>query len=192
MKLYHKLKENPLRIIHYIQCNLRTLQFKFMCIILRKRVSWGKNLRVVGTLSVKGSGTLHLGNNVTVGMKVTPWTYDKNAIIRIKDNVYLNGTRFACKKSITIESDCIIGECRIMDTDFHSLDRNRHDKNAYVKVKSVNILKNVWIAPDAVILPGVTIGENSVVGICSVVTKAVPDNCLVAGNPAKVVKTLGE
>lgn len=193
MGLYHKLlklKEDPLRIIPYLQCHIRTSLFKLGCILMRKRIRWGKGLRITGKLSVKGSGYFYLGNNVTIGMKVTPWTYDKNAVITIADNVYLNGTRFACKKSISIDSDCIIGECRIMDTSFHSIEINRHDTDAYVKTEAVHISKNVWIAPDAVILPGITIGENSVVGICSVVTKDIPEDSLVAGNPAQLVKKL--
>lgn len=50
---------------------------------------------------------------------------------------------------------------------------------------------NVWIGMEALILGGVTIGENSVVAARSVVTKDVPANCLVAGIPAKVVKKIG-
>ncbi|MBA2585639.1 MAG: maltose acetyltransferase, partial [Chthoniobacterales bacterium] len=47
---------------------------------------------------------------------------------------------------------------------------------------------NVWIGMNAVILKGVAIGENSVVAAGAVVTKSVPENCVVAGNPAKIVK----
>ncbi len=49
--------------------------------------------------------------------------------------------------------------------------------------------ENCWIGSNVRICKGVTIGNNSVVAACSVVTKDVPDNCIVAGNPAKVVKT---
>ena len=56
--------------------------------------------------------------------------------------------------------------------------------------KSVHIKKNAWIGAAATILPGVTIGENAVVGAASVVTKDVPDNAVVVGNPAKVIRTI--
>jgi galactoside O-acetyltransferase len=51
------------------------------------------------------------------------------------------------------------------------------------------ICENVWIGAHSVILKGVTIGENSIVSIGAVVTKDVPSNSVVAGNPAKIVKT---
>lgn len=54
----------------------------------------------------------------------------------------------------------------------------------------MNICKNAWIGAGATILPGVTIGENAVVGAASVVTKDVPANAVVAGNPAKVLRML--
>jgi len=52
--------------------------------------------------------------------------------------------------------------------------------------------KRAWIGINSTILPGVTIGENSIVGAGSVVTKDVPDNTIVAGNPAKFIKRIDE
>ena len=56
--------------------------------------------------------------------------------------------------------------------------------------KSVHLKKNSWIGAGAIVLPGITIGENSIVGAGSVVTKDVPNNTVVVGNPAKVIKKL--
>jgi maltose O-acetyltransferase len=56
--------------------------------------------------------------------------------------------------------------------------------------RPVTIGKNVWLGAGSAILKGVNIGENSVVGFGAVVTDDVPPNCVVAGNPARIVKTL--
>lgn len=70
-----------------------------------------------------------------------------------------------------------------------TVNHDLHDKMIVI-CKPVHIKKNAWIGANATILPGVTIGENSVVGAASVVTKDVPDNVVVVGNPAKVIKKI--
>lgn len=62
----------------------------------------------------------------------------------------------------------------------------------YTKIGKIHIGDNVFIGANATILPGVCIGNNSVVGANSVVTKSVPENTVVAGNPAKIVCSLSE
>ena len=73
-----------------------------------------------------------------------------------------------------------------------SLLTNNHDfyERDILTVKDIRICKNAWIGAGATILPGVTIGENAVVGAASVVTKDVAPNTVVAGNPARVIRTL--
>ena len=61
-----------------------------------------------------------------------------------------------------------------------------------LKTVPVKICDNVWIGMNAIILKGVTIGENSVVAAGAVVTKSVPANVVVAGNPAVVIKKLSD
>jgi len=56
----------------------------------------------------------------------------------------------------------------------------------------VHIGRNVWIGAGAVILPGITIGDNSVIGAGSIVTKDIPSNCVAYGNPCRVVREIGE
>ena len=58
--------------------------------------------------------------------------------------------------------------------------------------KPVHIKKNVWIGSGATILPGVTVGENSIIGAMSVVTKDIPDNVIAFGNPARVVRKIND
>ena len=78
----------------------------------------------------------------------------------------------------------------ILDSDFHHLDPlKRHAPDA--PAKSVTIANNVWIGSRAIILKGVTIGDDAVVGAGAVITKNVPPKTLVAGNPARIIRTLG-
>ena len=73
-----------------------------------------------------------------------------------------------------------------------SLISNNHDFNErqIITCKPIHIKRNVWIGANATILPGVTIGENAVIAAGAVVSKDVPDNVVVGGVPAKVIKKL--
>ena len=96
---------------------------------------------------------MHIGDNVTIGMVVTPWTYSKDAVITIGDRCFVNGTRFSCAQEITIGPDGILAECHILDTNQHSTAKNRRQPDATVRVRPVRIERNVWIAASAGICP---------------------------------------
>lgn len=194
MRLLANLKKavsNPQKAFSHFKMLLKTSYYRiYYKLFFHDRVTLGAKIKIFGKLSIKGPGSVNIGDNVNISMKVTPWTYDKGATIIIGKNAFLNGTKFGCKKSIIIGDYAIIGESRIQDTNFHSLYINRHDDVAPIKTEKVIIGRNVWIAPDCQILPGVTIGDNSVIGINSVVNNSIPPNSLAAGNPAIKIKTL--
>jgi len=129
-----------------------------------------------------------MGDNVVLYGRVTPWTHSPDAWIQIGDNSVLDGVRFGCAQSITIGRDCLLAECQIMDTDFHSTQADRRTNGeAPVRTAPVVIEDNVWIAGSAGLLPGTWIGRNSVVGFGSVCVRRYPPNVILFGNPAKVV-----
>jgi len=100
---------------------------------------------------------------------------------------YMNESLIQCANSITIGDDCAIaGDVLIQDTDFHPiLDEKGNEKPVS---KPIIIGNKVWICANAIILKGVTIGDGAIVAAGAVVTKDVPARCVVAGNPAKVVR----
>lgn len=65
-------------------------------------------------------------------------------------------------------------------------------EQAYQYNASVHIGKNCWLGAGVIVLPGITIGDNSVIGAGSVVTKDIPENVVAVGNPCKVLREIGE
>ena len=89
---------------------------------------------------------------------------------------------------VTIGDDVLIGPNVSLITDGHPVAPSQ--RTAYVVAKPIVIERGVWIAAGAIVIGGVTVGENSVVAAGSVVTKDVPANTLVGGNPARVIRSI--
>ncbi len=117
-------------------------------------------------------------------------------------NSFVGGSKFVVAQRIEIGDDVLISwGCTIVDHDSHSLiwpERAQDVSNHYqgrkdwanVKIAPVRIANRVWIGFDCIILKGVTIGEGAVVAAGSVVTKSVAPYTLVAGNPARPIRSL--
>lgn len=89
---------------------------------------------------------------------------------------------------VRIGDDCMIAPNVGIYTAGHNIEPKDRNKSGYAI--PIHIGHNVWIGGSSVILPGVTIGDSSIVAAGSVVTKDVPPNTIVAGNPAKVLKEI--
>lgn len=177
----------PRKAYDYLSVVLRGHYYKIKYSILRRNVTIGRNFKVKGPLNIRGPGKVVIGNNVYVDgtpNPVTPWTTAKEAVIRIGNNVFLNGTRFSCARRIEIGDNCIIADCRILDTDFHSIYPMRRNDPSLVKSAPIIIGENVWVALGCVILRGVRIGNNSTVSAQSVVYDEIPEGSVYGGNPA--------
>lgn len=151
-------------------------------------------------LLLKGKGEIHFGADVQIGVVSSPnyyshYTYFEaraaTSVIYIGNNVAINNAfSVVAFSKVSIGDGVLIGvNCSIIDTDGHDLaidKRNLGDP----KTAEVQIHNNVFIGDHVTILKGVTIGENSVIGLGSVVTHDIPKNTIAAGNPAKVIRNL--
>lgn len=170
-------------------------------------VEWGEGFycetaQVFRFLRNKQTGALVFGKHDSVYAGCS-FSIGVNGRVRVGDFTLLNGALVMCEDEIEIGSHCLISwNVGIADSDFHPLDPAQRliDAQAVapffkdrpprptLKTAPVKISDNVWIGMNAVILKGVSIGENSVVAAGAVVTKNVPPNTVVAGNPAVAVK----
>ncbi len=106
----------------------------------------------------------------------------KGSTLKIGNSFLNSNCKIRCHKSITIGDDCAISH------DLTIMDSNAHSLNGDKKTLPVVIKNHVWIGTRVTILSGVTVGEGAVIAAGSVVTKDVPPNTVVGGNPAKVIK----
>jgi acetyltransferase-like isoleucine patch superfamily enzyme len=114
----------------------------------------------------------------------------ENSLIEIGDNTRINGASIHATNKITIGKNCLIAaNVTIIDSDGHGRAVSERSLSN-PESSSVIIEDNVWIGINSIILKGVKIGENSIIGAGSVVTKSIPPNSVVAGNPARIVKIL--
>lgn len=117
-----------------------------------------------------------------------PFYTDFGRNIRVGKRVFINfGCTFMDRGGVTIGDDAFIAPQVQLITENHGLEP---DRRRYITSRPIIIGKNVWIGAGAIILPGVHIGDGAVVGAGSVVTKDVPANTVVAGNPTKPIKKI--
>jgi acetyltransferase-like isoleucine patch superfamily enzyme len=106
-------------------------------------------------------------------------------------NVFVNqNCTFYDLGGLYIADDVMIGPNVSLITSGHPMEPSQ--RRGFVIAKPIAIERNVWIAAGATIIGGVTVGENSVVAAGSVVTRDVPPNTLVGGNPARVIRSIGD
>jgi acetyltransferase-like isoleucine patch superfamily enzyme len=130
-----------------------------------------------------------IGSSIDKSTRIFPPFYTNfGRRITLGKNVFVNhACSFLDMGGITIENDVLIGPKVNLITENHPLDPT--DRQTLL-LKPIVIKRNAWIGAGATILPGVTIGENSVVAAGAVVFKDVPANTVVGGIPAKHIKNI--
>ncbi len=160
--------------------------------------------------SLYGCGAWEIGSSSLIGGSLV--CESRHAVISIGNKTFIgSGTQIIAAQSIHIGNNVLIaGQVIIQDHDSHSLDAEKRKFDVEyalarhvgkpvsnkswddVARKDIRIEDNSWIGTRAIILKGVTVGENSIVAAGSVVTKNVPPNVIAAGNPARIVKETGK
>ncbi|WP_160674363.1 acyltransferase [Clostridium sp. C8-1-8] len=165
-------------------------------------IALGNNVKIYGKLFVQGLGNIVIKDNVTIrsrysanpigGQTFTSFFVKDNAELVIEKGVGISNTAICAFKYVHIGENCFIGgDCRIFDTDFHSIDYEKRISGFEdIKTAPVIIGKGCFIGAGTIILKGVSIGDYSVIGAGSVVTKNVPCKEVWAGNPARFVKRI--
>lgn len=172
--------------------------------------------RCISTNSIKGTprcfqpvqsvgvGTISVENDVNIGYYPSPFylsTYaylearNVSASISIGDGTRLNNNFCAIAEhtSIEIGRNCLIGtNVEILDSDFHGIKVEQRQMSRPEWARPVSIGDHVFIGSNVKIMKGVTIGPGAVIAHSSVVSNDVPAGMIVAGNPAKIIRTIGQ
>lgn len=137
----------------------------------------GENVLVDAPLYCDHGENIFIGNNVVIGMNCT---FVDNQEIRIGNQVMIaSNVQIYTASHPVLPKERLVPDWKERETTFFR-----------TYARPVVIRDNAWIGGGCIILPGVTVGENSVVGAGSVVTRDVPDNCVAAGNPCRVLRSL--
>lgn len=170
-------------------------------------VKYGKKMRVYAKFVLKKyeGAEIIIGDNFlfTSGEVINPIArnicgaifVNKGAVLKIGNNVGISSASLRCNKRIEIQDNVKIGaDCIVLDTNSHSLDyldrREPYKDKLNTKDAPIIIEEDVLIGARSIILKGVRIGARSIIGAGSVVTQDIPSDCIAAGNPCRVIKTI--
>lgn len=156
---------------------------------LRNCNQCGKIVFTMGKPKIINKGSIKVGTLVRFVSNISPVLIDvaKKAELVIGDNCRINGVNISVQSKVIIGNNCRIApHTIIMDSDHHDVS----NRLILGKSKPIIMEDDVWVATRAMILKGVKLGKGSVVASGAVVTKDVPAYTIVAGVPARVIKSL--
>jgi acetyltransferase-like isoleucine patch superfamily enzyme len=192
------LHGGPLELLRFMRAN-RMLNRHYARLLLRYallKLRFGKRLQTDGICFICPQVTLEIGRHAT--LRIGRWAWiGHGSKIRVHEGEVSIGAKTVIGQDCTISAyqhvsigrECIIAD-RVMLIDFdHGVTEvERPIRLQGIYKRDVRVGHNVWIGYGACILRGVSVGENSVIGTSTVVTKQVPANAVVAGTPARVIR----
>ena len=159
----------------------------------------GKDGHMCGFIYIRNRGKMVIGDNIRLnaGSRCNRISAETKCAFLVKesgsliigDNVGLSNSTIVCSNKITIGDNVMIGaNCKIWDTYFHNMDYKARVFGSDEPIKKAIVIdEGVFVGYGSIIMPGVRIGERSIIGAGSVVTKSIPPNEVWAGNPAKKI-----
>ena len=187
----------------------------FKTVMRMTKVRYGKDLLLKGVpiiFNQKGA-ELTIGDGVTINSsflsnlvglysRTIIVTRTPGAFIHIGDHVGISGATIYARKGITIgDNTAIGGNAKILDNDFHPIEAEERVRllsdpkggdSERIPSREINIGKNCFIGCNSIILKGTVLGDGCVVGAGAVVSGRFEANCVIAGNPARVIRKMGE
>ena len=119
-----------------------------------------------------------------------PFSADFGRNINLGKRIFINaGCRFQDQGGISIGDDCLIGHNAVLATLNHDLSPSRR---ADMHPAPITLGRNVWLGSNVTVLPGISIGDDSVVAAGAVVTRDVAAGSVVVGSPARVIRSVGD
>jgi acetyltransferase-like isoleucine patch superfamily enzyme len=192
------LHGGPLALLRFMRAN-HMLNRHYARLLLRYallKLRFGKRLQTDGICFVCPNVTLEIGREATLRIGRWAWV-GHGSKIRVHEGEVSIGAKTVIGQDCTISAyqhvsigrECIIAD-RVMLIDFdHGVTEvERPIRVQGIYKRDVSVGHNVWIGYGACILRGASVGENSVIGTSTVVTKQVPANAVVAGTPARVIR----
>lgn len=176
-----------------------TASIRMFLYIIRTKLIFRNAKLIRFPFDIRGKHYMKIDDGFTAGfgcrIEAYPDCY-RQTVLFIGKNVQINDyVHITAVNSVIIGDNVLIASKVYISDSTHGCYSGEHQsspssivKDRKLTFKPVCIKNNVWIGENVAILPGVTVGENSIIGANSVVTKNIPDNCIAIGNPARVSK----
>lgn len=178
------LRRRPRRAV---EIGLEVLRARYF---LRRCSTLGTGVRLIGRPLVVNHGVITIGAKTRIASTTVRCEFGafRGGRLEIGRDVFINyGVSMAATRLIRIGDGCDLGTYVIlMDNDYHGVE----DRDRPAPSEPVILEDNVWLGARVIVLKGVTIGRDSVIGAGSVVTRDIPPRCLAAGAPARVIRSL--
>jgi acetyltransferase-like isoleucine patch superfamily enzyme len=187
-------------LFYYCHNNCQRLITRLFSYLIRGAFfEYGSNSVIVPPVRLTRLGRIKIGDNVYIGrnswLQTIPEENNSSVAIKIDNGVSIVGScTISAVRSVIIEEDVLMAENVYISDHMHSYTDKAKPIicQGITKIEPVIIRRGSWIGQNVVICPGVTVGRGAVVGANSLVNSDVPDYCVVAGTPARMIKLINE